>query len=170
MKHLRIGLMLFLIVLEAPRSTYQVEVKDHNGDVIYSDVQESLSYNSNKLYNLSDLNNGRYTFEVKLGDENEINDLIVNNGTIQLTGEEEQITPTFKLDGKYLNLTFPNLAENNVRILIYDKTIDKWIFQEKLSPENDIQQALNLSQLHPGNYRAELISGVDSYNYDFDLN
>ena len=56
--------MLFLIVLEAPRSTYQVEINDHNGDIIYSDVQESPSYNSNKLYNLSDLNNGWYTFEV----------------------------------------------------------------------------------------------------------
>jgi len=198
MKNLKIGLLLFLgvlatsstkamgtvrinlvpgeqeklmvDVLEAPGSLYQVELKDNKGDIVFYDTKESDSYDNKSVYNLSDLHNGKYTFEVKLGNENDMKDLVVNNKTVRIVNQEEQISPYFKRDGKYLEFSFPNLEDNNVRVLLYNNDSKHWIFQERISPEFDIQQALNLEKLRPGSYKAVLISGNGRYDYNFDLN
>lgn len=198
MKKLRIGLLLFLVVLatssvkalgtvkvtpvpgqddklmvdvlEAPENTYQVEVKDNNGQVIFYDTEQAKSYDDKRIFNLSELNDGKYTFEVKMGHENDMRDLVIKSGDVEVMNNEDQISPYFKLDGKYLELTFPNIEDNNVRVLLYNNDSKDWVFQEKVRPEFDVQQALNLSKLKPGSYKAVLISGDGRYNYNFDLN
>jgi len=197
MKNLRIGLLLFLgvlatsttkamgtvnvytvpgqddklmvDVLEAPETAFQVEVKDHNGEVIYYNTEQSKSYDDKRIFNLSELNDGKYTFEVKMGQDSDMKDLIIKDGDIQVVNQEDQISPYFKLDGKYLEFIFPNLNDNNVRVLLYSNNLKHWIFQERINPEFDVQQALNLEKLKPGSYTAVLISGDGRYSYDFNL-
>ena len=193
MKKLRISLMLFLgvlasgsimgairvnivpgeseraqvDVLEAPNSQFTTELKDSNGNVIFADNKEVSSLDFEKIYDFSKLPNGKYTFEVKQGDEMEYDNLIVKNGNVQVLGQEDQISPDFKLDGKYLDFTFPNTTENSARLLLYDNDAKKWIFQETLDPEFDVQQSLNLAGLHTGHYKAVLISDDTTYDYNF---
>ncbi len=119
------------------------------------------------MYDFSKLANGEYTFEVKQGDEIEYNKLIVDNGNVQILGQEKQISPDFKLDGKYLDFTFPNSTKESARLLLYDNDTKKLVFQETLDPEFDIQQSLNLAGLHTGNYKAVLISDNTTYDYNF---
>ncbi len=139
MKNLKIGLMLFLgvlasgssmaletlrvdiipgqrdkaqvDVLEAPDSKFKVELKNSNGKIIFADDKEPLSADYKKMYDFSKLANGKYTFEVKQGDETELKNLIVANGSVQIIGQEEQISPSFKLEGKFLDFTFPNTTK-----------------------------------------------------------
>ena len=94
---------------------------------------------------------------------------MVNNGNIRITGEEEQVSPNFKLDGRFLEFTFANSTEKSARLLLYDNNTKHWVFQERLSPEIDTQQALNLSELNSGSYKAVLISNEDRYDYQFHL-
>ncbi|HPF52467.1 MAG TPA: hypothetical protein PK335_12870 [Draconibacterium sp.] len=197
MKKLRISLLLFLVVLatsntkamgtvkvntvpgqedklmvdvlEAPATTFQVEVKDNNGEIIYYDAEETKSLDDRKIFNLSELNDGKYTFEVKMGHESDMKDLVIKNGDVQVVNQEDQISPYFKLDGKYLEFTFPNLNDKNVRVLLYSNNLQHWVFQERINPEFEVQQALNLSELKPGSYTAVLISGDGRYSYNFDL-
>ena len=154
-------------VLEAPNSQFTTELKDSNGNVIFADNKEVSSLDFEKIYDFSKLPNGKYTFEVKQGDEMEYDNLIVKNGNIQVLGQEDQISPDFKLDGKYLDFTFPNTTENSARLLLYDNDAKKWIFQETLDPEFDVQQSLNLAGLHTGHYKAVLISDDTTYDYNF---
>ena len=156
-------------VLEVPNSQFAIKVKDSKGQIIYTDYEESPSYVYKKMYDFSDLKNGNYTFEVKLGDENDSGRLAVNNGSVQITGTEDQISPDFKLDGKFLEFTFANTTEKGARLLLYDKDTSHWIFQERLIPEFEDQQALNLSELKSGRYKAVLISGDERYDYNFIL-
>ena len=156
-------------VLEAPNSQFAVKVKDGNGQIVYTDYEESPSYVCKKMYDFSDLKNGKYTFDVKLGDENESGRLVVNDGRVQINRLEDQISPDFKLDGKFLEFTFSNTTEKGTRLLLYDKDTNHWIFQERLIPEFDDQQALNLSELKSGSYKAVLISGDGRYDYNFVL-
>lgn len=197
MKNLKIGLILFLgvlvsgktnamgtvrvntvpgeqekimiDVLEAPQSSFVVEMKDNKGEIIYRDAEETSLSDCKNVYNLSDLNNGKYTLDVKLGNEEEIDNLVVKNGNVEITGQEEQVSPYFKLDGKFLEFTFPNATDQSARLLLYNNDSKHWVFQEELNPEFDIQQALNLSELKPGSYKALLISGEERYNYNFQL-
>ncbi len=67
-------------VLEAPESKFKVELKDSNGKVIFADKKEPLSSDYKKMYDFSKLANGKYTFEVKQGNEIEFNKVIVDNG------------------------------------------------------------------------------------------
>lgn len=197
MKNLKIGLILFLVVLvsgstmamgilkvdvvpgkkeralvdvlEAPNAELKAELKDSNGRIIYTDREESPAYNYKKAYDFSELNNGEYTFEVTLGKENELNNVVVNNGKVQITAQEEELLPAFKMDGKFLEFTFPNSTEKSAQLLLLNNDSKQWVFQEELNPEFDIQQTLNLSDLKPGSYKAVLISGKERYNYNFKL-
>ncbi len=198
MKNLKIGLMLFLVVLAsgstmakgtlkvemvpgddekamvnvllAPDSKFEVSVIDSSGKVIYNVSDKTQSFDYRKIYDFSSLGNGKYTFEVKMGDETEIDDLLVKDGEVQIAGQEELLSPYFKLNGKFLEFTFPNTTEKEARLLLYNNDKDYWIFQETLRPEYDISQELNLAALKPGSYKAVLISGENSYDYRFHLN
>ena len=195
MKNLKLGLMLFIVVLasgnlkamgiirtdvvpgekekvrvnilEAPDSRFKVALKDDNGNIIYTDYANSSSADYRKIYDLSKLANGKYTLEANLGDETELNTLLVHNGKLQIIGQEEQISPSFKLDGKFLEFTFPNSIQKSARLLLYDNDTNTLVFQEALKPEYDIQQALNLVALSSGHYKAVLMSGNNEYHYDF---
>ena len=195
MKKIKIGLMLFLgvlasgslmamgtlrvdiipgtrdkaqvDVLEAPDSQVKVELKDSNGNIIFADNEEPLTADYKKLYDFSKLSNGKYTFEVKQGDETEMDNVVVNNGNVQILGQEEQIAPDFKSDGKFLELTFPNTTHQSARLLLYRNASNKMVFQETLDPQYDIQQTLNLAGLKTGHYKAVLISDGSTYNYNF---
>jgi len=197
MKNLKIGLMLFLgvlvsstamamgtfrvytvpmekgraivNVLEAPDSQFEITVKDSNGKVVYTDREDASTYDYKEVYDFSDLDNGKYTFDVTLGNESESNKLLVDNGSIQIVNQEEQLSPYFKLDGNYLEFTFPNTTDESARLLLYDKSNDIWVYQESFNPAFDIQQTLNLQELSPGNYKAVVISGKDRYDYQFHL-
>ena len=154
-------------VLEAPNSQFTTELKDSKGKVIYSDEKKVSSLDFEKNYDFSKLPNGKYIFEVKQGDEIDYNNLLVDNGNVQILGQEDQVAPDFKLDGKYLDFTYPNTTKEKSRLLLYDNQSKKWIFQERLDPEFDIQQSLNLAGLHTGNYKAVLINGDTTYDYNF---
>ena len=197
MKNLKIGLVLFLgvlvsssamatgalkiytvptekgkavvNVLEAPDNPFEITVKDSDGKVVYTDREDASTYNSREVYDFSDLPNGKYTFDVMMGDKLESNKLLVDNGNIQIFNQEEELSPDFKLDGKYLEFTFPNTTEANARLLLYDKNDGQWVYQESFDPQFDIQQTLNLSELSPGNYKAVVISGKDKFDYQFNL-
>ena len=154
-------------VLEAPNSQFTTELKDSDGNIIFADNKEVSSLDFEKSYDFSKLPNGKYTFEVKQGDEVDYDNLLINDGKVQILSQEDQVSPDFKLDGKYLDFTFPNTTKESSRLLLYDNGSKKWIFQETLDPKFDIQQSLNLAGLHTGNYKAVLISGDTSYDYDF---
>ncbi|WP_167604754.1 hypothetical protein [Maribellus sediminis] len=198
MKKLRILLMLFLIVTTSgstiakgildveiipvkkektevdvhtvPNVPIVVQLEDGYGSVLYSDKEKPATFDYKKIYDFSNLDDGNYTFIVKVGNENSLKNLVVKNGTVQITGQKEELSPDFKLDGKFLEFTFPNIDDKDTRILLYDKDNGYWVYQESLLPKYDIKQALNLSKLDSGNYMAVLISGKNVYNYDFKLN
>jgi len=198
MKNLKIGLMLFLVVLAsgitmakgvlkvevipgenektlvdvllAPDSKFEVILTDSKGNVVYNESEESDSFDYKRAFDFSNLDNGKYSFEVNLGDETQVNDLVVKDGNVQIVGKEEQISPYFTLNGKFLKFTFPNSTENSARLLLYNNDSNHWIFQERLLPEYNISQELNLSKLNPGSYKAEIICGEETYDYSFNLN
>lgn len=197
MKKLRISLMLLLVVLVsgstmamgklkvevvtgeknkalvdvlvAPESRFSVDVKDKNGEIVYTDREEALSYNSKKVYDFSNLENGTYTFEVHLGNETDVSRMIVDNDKIKIIRQNELLAPEFSLNGRFLKISFPNSTQENVRVLLYSNDNQHWVFQEELSPEFDLKQALNLSKLQPGDYKAVLIVDDETYNYEFHL-
>lgn len=197
MKNLRISLMLFLgilasgsvmakgvvkvdgvpgendkavvNVLNAPDHEVQVELKDNNGDILYIDNDEVPTYDFKEVYDLSGLKNGKYTLEATLGNETEKDNVVVKNGDVQIVNQNEEIAPSFSLDGKYLDFSFANSALKDAQFLIYNKDSNHWIYQESLNNEFDIQQSLNLSRLKSGDYKAMLISGNDAYDFDFHI-
>ncbi len=66
--------------------------------------------------------------------------------SVQIIGQEEQISPDFKLKGNYLDFTFPNVYKEKCKIIdLFDNDRKKWIFQETLDPEFEIQQITQFS-------------------------
>ena len=198
MKNLKIGLILFLVVLVsgnanatgklkvdvirgknekvlvnvllARDSKFEVNVTDSKGDIVYNESEISPSLDYKKIFDLSDLKDGKYTLKVKLDDEVNLSELVVKDGIVQFVKNDEEVSPNFKLNGKILEFSFPNSSDQNVRLLLYNNDTNHWIYQENLYPESDISQTLNLSKLYQGSYKAVLISGNVTFDYSFHLN
>ena len=196
MKKLRFGLMLLLVVLvsgstmamgilnvniipgkseralvnisNAENNKYEIVVSDSNGDVVYVTRKKSPSENFSKIYDFSNLEDGRYTFSVKLGNETKLNKIIVKDGKAEIVGQEEQIAPYFKMDGKLLEFSFLNFTQKGMKLYVYDNDNDL-IYKENLNPVFALHQAIDLSKLDPGTYNAVLESSAIHTAIQLDL-
>ncbi len=158
-------------ILGAENQNILFELKNKNNEVVYLDHAKTPLFDFKKIYDFSKLENGEYTFEVTVnGKDEEFVNLMVNDGEVRITGREEQFAPSFKLDGKFLEFSFANPAGKNAQLLLYNNDTNDLVFQEALSPEPDIEQALNLARLDVGKYKAVVISGNLAYDYDFRIN
>lgn len=198
MKNLRRGLMLFLVVLasgstmamgiitvnvipgksekalvsilDAADSKYTVELKDANDELVYYKHAKAPTMNYKKEFDFSNLENGKYTFEIKLGDDTELNKLVVNNGNVQIVDQEEQIAPFFKLNGNLLELSYLDFTNKDMKFKLYDEVTNDLVFEEKIDPEFVVEKAFDLSKLDRSKYDAVLESSDNVYNYEIALN
>jgi len=104
-----------------------------------------------------------------MGNETELTNIAVNNGKAKIVGQEEQIAPYFKLDGKVLDLTYLNFTKKGMKLMVYNNGTDDLVFNENLAPTFSFHQALDLSKLGPGSYDAVLESSDNSYSYNIRL-
>ena len=197
MKNLRISLMLFLLVLasgsinamgdfniqvtpgkneealvkimDSKNHKYIAEVIDNKGEVVYSRKMKLPVDKYEEIFDFSKLDNGKYIFQVKMGDETELNNLIVNNGKASIIGHEEKITPYFNLNGKILELSYLNFPEKDLKLMLFDNDTNNLVYQENLPGKFTTEQALDLSKLNFGSYHVELLSGNNAYDYNFYL-
>jgi len=152
-------------ITNAANNKYKIVLTDSNGEVVFVDRTKSPTENYSKMYDFSKLDDGRYTFSIKRGDETELNNIVVSNGKAQILGQEEQIAPYFKLDGKLLELSFLNFTQRGMKLLVYDDLSNDLIYKENLNPVFAFHHAIDLSKLDPGNYDAVLQSSNNSYTY-----
>lgn len=152
-------------ITNAVNNKYEIVLQNSNGEVVYIDRSKSPVSDFQKMYDFSKLNDGKYTFSVKLGNETKLTNIVVKNGKAQIVGNEEQIAPYFKLNGKVLDLSFLNFSKKGMKVLVYNDGSDDLVYKENVAPTFAFHQALDLSKLSPGTYDAVLQSSNNSYAY-----
>lgn len=143
-----------------------VSIIDNEGRVLYNETLKKGSKTA-LVYNLSQLEDGTYTF-LSSGGHQEITKMIeVKDNRINVIDKVVKNKPIFILNDNLLKINYLNKNIDDIKISLndeisvyYDKTIeDKLVFNK----------TIDISNLRKGNYYVSLNVGDDQHNFYFDV-
>jgi hypothetical protein len=135
----------------------KVRVIDSSGEVLYKESFNGTYFY--KMYDLMTLPNGDYYFEVEGQTKIKLLPFKVNDQEVVFNNEVETVyfKPIVRQDGDFVHISKMALANESMKIYLYDNKYDK-LYNEELSGELHFGKTLDVSKLEKGNYRLVLIS------------
>ena len=151
-------------VIEPRLQDISVHVANDQGKVIYQeDIRASTTYG--KVYDLSDLEDGVYTFTSDGEIITTTKKIQVEGSTAREISKEATYKPVFTLKDNLLKVNYFNKGQENIEFMIQGSGN---IFHESKGG-NDIVygKMLDVTRMPPGNYYARLKVGNKEYYHSF---
>lgn len=142
----------------------ELSIKDANGEFIH----KKRINNENafaKLYNLSDLTNGNYSFGIETEDRILSNPFVIIDKKIVLVSEEdkERLKPVVDLEDRLLKVSVDlNSEVSDLEIIMMDD-YDNVIYENSMSYLNNMTKRYDLTALENGTYTVKVIIEDDPY-------
>jgi hypothetical protein len=148
-------------------SNLKISVTDDVGRLVYYKETTDSSPNYRKVYNFSNLEEGKYNLSVVSDNLTTERPFEINHKTITVGEEKTMLEPFFTYEDGYLKFSYLNFNKENVTLYFFDK--NQLVYSKKIGRDFTINSALNLSKLREGNYVAILSAGDKEYKYPIDI-
>ena len=161
------GLRAEMAVIEISNtnlSTFEIEVKNEDGEVIFWKETQTPSTNYKRTYDFSKLEEGNYYLSVNIDKETQETKFSVKNGTLSMIEEKKMLEPFFLFNENELKMTYLNFAGEDASLHIYDENRNE-LYVKDLNTEFNVQHGLNLAKLPKGSY--DVILSTESNNYKY---
>lgn len=148
-------------------SDLQITITDNRGNIVYYQENEGQDGNYRKVYNFSELEEGFYNMKVvsdNLTAERQIRKI---DNEIVIGDEKTTLKPFFGVDDNILRCSYLNFAKENAVFHFY--TDNQEIYTRNIGNTFVVQQALDLSKLSKGDYRAVLSAGNEQFTYNIEV-
>ena len=152
---------LFSVVTD-PDESSEISIFDEAGNVVYFKESEK-STGVSLVFNLSELENGIYTFKVKTGSASAMREVEIHNGKVEVKELKAELDPYFSLDGDLLKVLYLNYGGENMNLHIYKG--NELIFELNLGNQFVVQKGFNISELKNGAFDIVLAGNNQVYNY-----
>ena len=146
-------------------STFEIEVKNEDGEVIFWKETQTPSTNYKRTYDFSKLEEGNYFLTVNIDREKQETKFAVENGTLRMIEEKKMLEPFFFFNENELKMTYLNFAGENTSLHIYDENRNE-LYARDFNDEFNVQHGLNMTKLPKGSYEVVLSTESNSYNYE----
>jgi len=143
----------------SPKVSAEISILSENGEVVYYKKSKAAAQFKSVL-DLSELNDGVYTVQLKTGEKSVKRELEVSNGKIAVKAMKRYLDPVFTYDGKMVTLSFLNFEQENVSLKVYKGS--KMLFETKLGNSFKIQRAFDVSKMEMGEFDF-VLNGADNY-------
>lgn len=145
--------------------TSEISIEDQFGNTVYyKESKKSVGISS--VFNLSELENGVYTFKVKTGTASAMQEVAINNGKMELQETKTELEPYFALDGDVLKVSYLNFDKEDLSLHIYDSTGQ--VYEAGLGSPFVVQKGLNIENLNGEPYKVVLATENDTYSFQVD--
>ncbi len=148
-------------------SNLKISVTDDMGRLAYYKEINDPSANYRKIYNFSDLEEGKYNLSVVSDNLTAERQFEINHKTITVGEEKTMLEPFFLYEDGYLKFSYLNFNKENVALYFFNK--NQLIYSKKIGRDFNVNSALNLSKLREGNYVAIIAAGGKEYKYPIDI-
>ena len=139
---------------------------DPQGRVILEETIKEGSSND-KIYNFSSVDNGIYTFHSTIENANTTIKIMVKNSSIEVISKEVEYKPVFIINDDRLLVSYSNLEEEEIEMVIYNSSVDFYNSTEGNSKV--FRKKFDISGMKRGEYFAMLIVGGRDYNHSFNI-
>jgi hypothetical protein len=153
-------------VTSAAQSLYVIELKDQRGDIVFYKETKSPSDSYKKLYNFSNLDDGSYTFTVKIDNEMETKTLDIRYGDVKVLNSRKDLAPFFNFEDNKLKFSYLNFEQEDVKLYLYDSKTRDLVMEKKFDSDFAITDGLDFSKAQSGTYEAVLSGNYKFYTYE----
>jgi hypothetical protein len=152
----------------AVRKGQVLSIKNANNIVMYSDVIE-MAGNYARTFDLTNLENGKYTAELEKDFETIIKPFLVANGLVTFTPEENKtiFKPVIRIQDNLLLISKISLEDQPVKITLYYK--DAVIYTETSKDTKVLNRALRLLKNKKGTYTVAINADNNNYRKNFKI-
>jgi hypothetical protein len=152
-------------IMNVKMSTFEIEVKDEYGDVIFYKETKAPATNYKRNYDFSRLEDGTYFFTVKIDNEITETKFNIERSQVNVVEEKKMVDPVFVMDNKQLKLSYLNFAQENTKLIVYDRFRNS-LYEKDLKSDFVTQHGLDFSKAPRGDYEVVLSSGNSVHSYD----
>ena len=152
----------------AVRKGQVLSIKNANNIVMYSDVIE-MAGNYARTFDLTNLENGKYTAELEKDFETIIKPFLVANGLVTFTPEENKtiFKPVIRIQDNLLLISKISLENQPIKITLY--YIDAVIYTETSKDTKVLNRALRLLKNKKGTYTVAINADNKNYRKNFKI-
>lgn len=144
----------------------EITVRSVWGMIVYYKQTIKTDGDYRKIYDFTNLENGKYELSFKVNDTLVKRDLEIKDGTIMVGASELRYDPFFKLEGDVLKLSYLNFDQNNLKLVFMkDREV---VYESTLGREFNTVRGFDLSKLQRGNYDVVLAGGNNDFYYTFE--
>jgi len=149
-------------------SNLKITLEDEQGNIVYYKEVAEPTGDYKKIYDFSALDAGRYKLSVESDNLTSESPLVIKDWKIEVGKEKTTLDPFFRFDNGLLKYSYLNFPKENLTFLFYDK--DQVIYTKEIGHDFSVTEALDLSKLGKGEYKAVLLSGNKDYSYPITIN
>ena len=148
-------------------SNFNITIADENGHIIYYKENSNTGENYRKVFNFSDLEDGTYQLTVVSDNLTAERQFKKSPGLIKVGEEKITLEPFFGYEAGILRCSFLNFNKEDITLYFYKN--DEQIYCRNVGRDFSIQQALDLSKLDKGDYKAVLYAGAKQFHYPIQI-
>lgn len=149
-------------------SNLKITLEDEQGNIVYYNEVAEPTGDYKKVYDFSELEAGLYNLSVESDHLTTARSFEIKNWKIEVGKEKTTLDPFFGFDKGLLRCSYLNFPKENLTLLFYDD--DQLLYSKEIGRNFKVTEALNLSKLDKGTYKAVLLAGDKNYTYPIAIN
>lgn len=142
-------------------------ISDAKGRIVYYKTTSKPISDFRAMYDLSNLDKGLYTFQMKVNDTRISRNVNLCENMLNISEPVLSLAPVFTVKDGFMDITYLNESQENIQLKIYRGT--EMVFGSGLGDEFVIQNRYNVAKLPSGSYRVILETENDAYTYYAEL-
>lgn len=142
-------------------------ISDDKGRIVYYKATSKPINDFRAMYDLTNLNKGLYTFQMKVNGTRISRNVNLNGNAISIGEPVLSLAPVFTVKDGFMDITYLNESQENIQLKIYYGY--EMVYDSGLGDEFVIQNRYNVGKLPKGSYRVILETENDAYTYFAEL-
>ncbi|MFV0590980.1 MAG: hypothetical protein ACK5M7_06315 [Draconibacterium sp.] len=153
-------------ILNNKVAKFELSIVAENGDLVYYKQSAKPLNTYQKVFDFSQLANGKYSMNLKVNDTRLSKDFEVASNGISVGESKMRFDPYFAYADDVLKLSYLNFDGENMSLNIYDS--NGLVYESKLGKEFNMVNGYDLSALARGKYQVVLSSLNNEYTYSIE--
>jgi len=148
-------------------SKLNITIIDDKAKIVYYHESEEESGDYYKIFNFSELEDGTYFMKVVSNGLTTERQIQKGNNNILVGDEKTTLKPFFGVDNNILRCSYMNYDKENTVFHFYSNKQE--VYTRNIGNNFIVQQALDLSKLEKGEYKAVLSAGEEQFTYNVEI-
>lgn len=149
-------------------SNLKITLEDEQGNIVYYKEVAEPTGDYKKVYDFSALDAGQYKLSVESDNLTSESSLVIKDWKIEVGKEKTTLEPFFSFNDGLFRYSYLNFPKENLTLFFYDK--DQLLYTKEIGRNFTVTEALDLSKLNKGNYKAVLLAGNKDFSYPITIN